>query len=57
MIRSQYKYFKGMDALQIATAITSRCDLFFTNDKQLRQVKEIPSITVDELKDLDKMVL
>ncbi len=48
-IRSQYKYFKAMDALQIATAIVSGCDMFFTNDKQLRQEKELPCVTVDEL--------
>jgi hypothetical protein len=28
-----------MDALQISSAIESRCDIFFTNDKQLRQEK------------------
>ena len=39
-IRSRYKYFKAMDALQIAAAIASGCDMFFTNDKQLRQEKE-----------------
>ena len=34
-IRGQYKNFKAMDALQIATAIVKKCDMFFTNDKQL----------------------
>ena len=48
-IRGQYKAFKAMDALQIATAIISGCDMFFTNDKQLRQEKELPCITVEEL--------
>ena len=51
-IRGQYKNFKAMDALQIATAIVSGCDMFFTNDKQLRQEKELPCITVDELERL-----
>ena len=48
-IRGQYKNFKAMDALQIAAAIVSGCDIFFTNDKQLRQFEEINCITVDEL--------
>ncbi len=39
-IRGKYKNFKTMDALQIATAIVSGCDMFFTNDKQLRQEKK-----------------
>ncbi len=48
-IRAEYKGFKSMDALQIATACITGCDLFLTNDKQLRQFREIRCITVDEL--------
>lgn len=48
-IRSQYKAFKAMDALQIATAMVSGCDMFFTNDKQLRQEKELPCMAMDDL--------
>lgn len=48
-IRAEYKGFKGMDALQLAVATRSGCDLFLTNDKQLRQFKEIKCILVDEL--------
>ena len=48
-IRGQYKNFKAMDALQIATAIASGCDMFFTNDKQLRQEKELPCMTMEDL--------
>lgn len=48
-IRGKYKNFKTMDALQIATAIVSGCDMFFTNDKQLRQEKELPCMTMDDL--------
>ena len=48
-IRAEYKNFKAMDALQLATACVMGCDLFLTNDKQLRQFKEITCITVDEL--------
>lgn len=48
-IRAKYKSFKAMDALQLATACVTNCDLFLTNDKQLRQFGEIKSITVEEL--------
>ena len=48
-IRAEYKGFKAMDALQLATAVIAGCDMFLTNDKQLRQFKEIKCITVDEL--------
>lgn len=48
-IRAEHKGFKAMDALQLAVACLSKCDLFLTNDKQLRQFGEIKSITVEEL--------
>lgn len=48
-IRADYKGLKAMDALQLAIACLSNCDLFLTNDKQLRQFKEVKCITVDEL--------
>ena len=48
-LRGQHKNFKAMDALQIAAAIASRCDMFFTNDKQLRQERELPCMTMDDL--------
>lgn len=48
-IRAEYKFFKTMDALQLATACVSGCDLFLTNDKQLKQFKEIKCLTVEEL--------
>ena len=47
-IRAEYKDFKAMDALQLASACTQGCDLFLTNDKQLRQFKELLCVTVDE---------
>lgn len=49
IIRGQFKYFKAMDSLQIAAAKVSKCDMFFTNDKQLRQETELPCITIDDL--------
>lgn len=48
-IRAEYKGFKAMDALQLASACLTGCDLFLTNDKQLRQFKDIKCITVEEL--------
>ena len=48
-IRAEYKFFKTMDALQLATACLSGCDLFLTNDKQLKQLREIKCITIEEI--------
>lgn len=48
-IRAEYEFFKTMDALQLATAYQSGCDLFLTNDKQLKQFKEIKCVTLEEL--------
>jgi predicted nucleic acid-binding protein len=48
-IRAEYKGFKAMDALQLAVAIISGCDLFVTNDKQLKQFADIRCITVTDL--------
>ena len=47
-IRSEYEAFKAMDALQLAAAICNDCDLFLTNDNQLRQFKELRCITVED---------
>ena len=46
-IRSAYK-FKTMDSLQLAVACMEECDLFLTNDKQLRQFQEIRCVTIEE---------
>ncbi|MCM1064361.1 MAG: PIN domain-containing protein [Eubacterium sp.] len=50
-ISAEYKGFKAMNALQLAAACSTGCDLFLTNDKQLRQFKEIRCITVAEWED------
>ena len=47
-IRAEYPFFKTMDALQLAFASVNECDLFLTNDKQLRQFKELNCVTVEE---------
>jgi Predicted nucleic acid-binding protein, contains PIN domain len=51
-IRAGYKFFKTMDALQLATACITGCELFLTNDKQLKQFREIRCITLDDLENL-----
>ncbi len=47
-IRARYKDFKTMDSLQLAAAVWAGCDVFLTNDRQLRQFDEIACITVEE---------
>jgi predicted nucleic acid-binding protein len=48
--RLRVKYnFKLMDALQIATAVVSNCEAFFTNDVQLKRVTELRVLVVSEL--------
>ena len=49
-IRAAHRHFKLMDSLQLATACLNGCDLFLTNDKQLKQFQEIRCITVEEWK-------
>lgn len=48
-LRAKYQGIKAMDSLQLASAIQNHCDVFLSNDKQLRQVEEIKVILVDEL--------
>lgn len=48
-IRAKYQHFKSMDSLQLASACLKNCDLFLTNDKQLKQFKEIKCMTLDDL--------
>ena len=37
------------EKIQLVTSVISGCDMFFTNDKQLRQEKELPCMTIDDL--------
>lgn len=48
-IRAEYNTFKTMDSLQLATACITGCEIFLTNDKQLKQFKEIKCVLVEEL--------
>lgn len=40
-VRAEFRDFKSVGALQIVTAMERQCDLFLTNDKQLRQERRI----------------
>ena len=46
-IRAKYKAIKALDAIHLATALFSECQVFVTNDKQLRQIHEINVVTMD----------
>ena len=48
-IRAEYISFRAMDALQLATACETRCDIFLTNDKRLCQFKDVKVLLVGEL--------
>lgn len=48
--RAKYNFLKGMDSIQIATAIFSNSDIFITNDKKLKRIPEIKVMLVDEWK-------
>jgi predicted nucleic acid-binding protein len=47
-VRVKYN-LKLPDALQIATAIVSHCDVFLTNDAQLKRVKELRVLVISDL--------
>lgn len=48
-IRADYPAIKLGDALQIATSLDCNCDVFFTNDKQLKQVTEANVLYLGDL--------
>lgn len=48
-LRAKYPAIKGMDAIHLATSIYFNCDIFLTNDLQLKQVKESNVVLVDDL--------
>lgn len=48
-LRTKYPSLKSLDSIHLATAIYSGCDVFFTNDKQLKQVKEIQILYLEDL--------
>lgn len=48
-IRADYPDIKLGDALQLASSIDCGCDVFFTNDKQLKQVSEANVLFLGDL--------
>lgn len=47
-LRGYYHWLKLADALQIASALDAGADLFLTNDKQLKQIREIQVVVLDD---------
>jgi len=47
-LRAKYR-LRTPDALQISAALTTGCQAFLTNDKDLRRVTELHIVVVDEL--------
>ena len=47
-LRAQYQ-LKTPDAIQLAAAMEAGADCFLTNDKSLKKVSEIPTLSLDEL--------
>lgn len=47
-LRGRYLFLKMVDALQVAAALDVGTDLFLTNDKQLKQLTEIPVAVLDD---------
>jgi len=48
-LRAKYLSLKNFDALQLATAISSGCVNFLTNDIKLKSIEEIKIVLIDEL--------
>lgn len=48
-IRAKYQTIKLADALQLASSIDCNCDVFLTNDKQLKQVLEAKVLYLGDL--------
>ncbi len=48
-LRGHYLDLRALDAIQIAAAVHAGADAFVTNDKKLRQVKEIKVVVLADL--------
>lgn len=48
-IRADYPNVKLADALQLASSIDCNCDVFLTNDKQLKQVAQAKVLCLEDL--------
>lgn len=47
-IRAKYRGFKALDSIHLATALTSNVKTFLTNDKQLKQMKDLQVVTLED---------
>ena len=47
-IRATYSSFKTADSLQLASACINGCELFLTNDKQLRQFVSLDCVILED---------
>lgn len=47
-LRGEYSRLRTIDAIQISTAIDVGADVFFTNDKKLKQIKEIKVLVLED---------
>ena len=48
-LRAHYTGFKAMDSIQLAAAIVYDCDVFVTNDKQLKQCTALDVMIISEM--------
>ncbi|MBP9888697.1 MAG: PIN domain-containing protein [Leptospiraceae bacterium] len=48
-LRANYKFLKGIDSLQISSAIESNCDCFITNDERLKNISNIKILSLTDL--------
>jgi predicted nucleic acid-binding protein len=48
-LRAKYHSLKNLDALQLATAVSSGCTSFLTNDIKLKSIQEIKIVLLDDL--------
>jgi predicted nucleic acid-binding protein len=48
-LRAKYSFLKGLDSLQIASALSFEGTKFLTNDRQLSRITEIEIILIEEL--------
>jgi len=47
-LRGLHPSLKGMDALQLAAAISSQSDIFLTNDRKLKKITEIKVMLLED---------
>jgi predicted nucleic acid-binding protein len=48
-LRAKYPSLRGMDSLQVASALKVKADLFITNDKRLKMIRELKIVLVNDL--------